>query len=289
MPGTRVQVRAALLEAARATSDVRGSQTNLDLFNAYFLWAANQVRALRGMISSSDLDRLVTTRRYWAMYGRNVADFGSSVRTTIEDEMFAREEALREEVQVFDRNDSKWGHGEALIVVPDTTVFVHHGYDFPEVEWHDVLGQRSNVEILLTVTMAAVRELDAKKLSRDNSAQGQAVRKGVHGALRRIEELFAWNDAKTPFITPPKHPGGREADVVTALLIDDLDHIPAADADGEMIGRGLALLPYSGRAMLVTFDLNQTFRARAAGLEAFRLRYDYETQVEPGTSEGELP
>ena len=48
-----------------------------------------------------------------------------------------------------------------------------------------------------------------------------------------------------------------------------------------MIRRGLDLLPFAGRAMLVTYDLNQAFRARSAGLESVRLRYEYETATAP--------
>jgi hypothetical protein len=270
-PGTHVQVRAALVEAARATNDVIGAMTATDIVNAYFLWAANQVRALRHAISHADLDRLITTHRYWAMYGGSGMDLGAAGSTTIQDEMLARMAALEGEIVALDRDLATWGNGRALAVIPDTSVFVEHGGAFPELPWHEMLNQRSNVPIHVVVTMAVVRELDGKKLSRDNSSQGVSVRNGVQAALRRIEELFPWNEQQQRFDEDLRR-------VDTTLLTDDLGHIPLPDPDGEMIRRGLAVMPYSGSATLVTYDLSQTFRARAAGLGAHRLRYGYEVQ-----------
>jgi hypothetical protein len=274
VPGTSLDhVRSLLVEASRATTQPLNASGPQEAFNDYFLWAANQVRALRGVISPADLDRLVTTRRYWSMLGRSFIDFGPALRFDIEEELLGRRAGFDRELERFDAHRAVWRNGQALALVPDTSVFIEFGYDFPTQPWHTLLGERSNVRILLVITMAAVHELDAKKLSRDNTSHGVSVRNGVHGALRRIEELFPWNTSQTDFHSEEMEIGNH---VVTVLLSDDLDHVPLPDADGEMIRQGIKVRPYSGRASLVTYDLAQMFRAREAGLESKRLRYDYE-------------
>lgn len=270
MPGTLLDhVRSLLAEARRAITAPLNAMTPQDAFNGYLEWASTQVRALRGVISAAELDRLITTRLYWSMFARSPVDFGPALRSTVDGELHARQAALDVALRVFDADVATWGGGRALAVVPDTSVFIEHGAGFPDLGWHEMLQERSNVPIRLVVTMAAVRELDAKKLSRDQAAAGQQVRSQVRAALRRIEELFPRNDQQSRFDTGLSR-------VTTTLLTDDLGHDPLSDADGEMIRRGLDVRPYAGRGMLVTYDLAQTFRARAAGLDAHRLRYGYE-------------
>lgn len=276
VPGIALaDARTRLSEALRMLTDARGGFTAQDRFNGYLEWVATQTRLCRGVFSPADLDRLITTGLYWSLLGSSPVDLGSAISPTLDGELEARAVALEHELREFDSIAARWGAGRALAVVPDTSVFVEHGAAFPELPWHEILDQRSNVPIHIAVTMAVVRELDGKKLSRDQSPDGQQVRSQVRAALRRIEELFPWNDHQARFDENLNR-------TYTTLLTDDLGHFPLPDADGEMIRRGLSVLPYAGRAMLVTYDLAQTFRARAAGLAAHRLRYSYE---DPQTAE----
>lgn len=278
-PGvTLSNVHDALVEASRATTQAIGAQSSIDVFNEYGTWAANQIAALRHLIAPAELDRLVMTRRYWALLGASPVDFGPSLRRNVEDELNARKEAFDREAKNFAEDMQSWGNTYTLAVVPDTSVFVEYGYDFPAVNWHEILRERPHLPIYLVVTMAAVVELDGKKLSRDSSAHGKKVLGGVRGALRRIEQLFPTTDSRPTFT----HKEIITSTVTTALLTDGLAHVPLVSADAEMIQRGLDLLPYSGRSMLVTYDVNQAFRARSAGLEATKLKYDYEKEPADG-------
>jgi hypothetical protein len=244
------------------------------MFNRWMLWAANQRVVLRGLISDDDIDRLITSRQYWTLFGSNSNYLdGLTLSTTVQNELLVRQTALDAELKAFDADTQRWGSGGALIVVPDTSVFVAMGGGFADVEWHHLLDERPSVNVQVVVTMAAVVELDGKKLSRDKSDHGELVRTQVRSALKRIEEMFYSNTARHSY----EEAGGFHNTTVS-LLTDDLGYVPLDSADAEMVRRGLDLLPYAGRAQLVSYDLNQTFRARAAGLESTRLRYAFEDE-----------
>jgi hypothetical protein len=281
LPGTDLgNVRKGLENALSTLTTARSAFTLIDRFNAYLTWANIAANVLRYQVSANDLDRLITTRVYWSMLGRNPTDFGSALPSLLDYEMQARDTALVAELDLFDADVAEWGNRRAVSVIPDTSALIELGGSFPELDWHDVLAVRSNVRILVVLTMAAVTELDGKKMSRDNSAQGQKVRAGVRGALRRIETLFPTNTYRNQHIG--KRSGGT---AYTVLLSDRLDHVPLPSADAEMISRGVAIQTYSGRSILVTFDVNQAFRSRAAGIDAHRLTYDYEApEVDPTAS-----
>lgn len=277
LPGAALgTVRAALVEARRATTDVTSASTPSEMFNSWLSWAADQRVVLRGLISEDDMDRLVTSRLYWSLFGSNSNYIeGRTLSTTVQNEVLVRQQALDAELRAFDSDSLSWGQGNALAIVPDTSVFVAMGAGFADVEWHDLLDELPSVNLYVVVTMAAVVELDGKKLSRDKSDQGELVRTQVRAALKRIEEMFYSNGARHSY---QEKQGFRQTTI--ALLTDDLGHVPLETPDAEMIRRGLDLLPYAGRSKLISYDLNQTFRARAAGLESSRLKYDYETGTE---------
>jgi hypothetical protein len=275
LPGTNLaNVRGALVEARRSLTEARNGFGIADRYNSYNTWAANAVNQLRYQLAPADVDRLITTRLYWSLLGKSPVDVGPALVPLVDNELQARDTALLAEIGLFDAEVAGWGNGQAVAVVPDTTVLIEMGGTFADREWHTLLDLRPHESVLLVVTMAAVAELDAKKLSRDQTSQGQQVRTGVRAALKRIEELFPDNDWRTRI----DHSGTITSTVTTVLLTDTLAHEPLPSADAEMISRGLSILPYAGRCIFVTYDLNQAFRARTAGLEAKRLKYEDEIE-----------
>ena len=280
LPGTDLTaVRAALVEARRTITEVHNGAGTADRFNLYNIWAANALDALRYLLSPVDIDRLVTTRLYWSLFGKTPIEIGPALDGLVSKELRARDYALMAEIGLLDANWADWHKGLGVAVVPDTSVFVELGGTFPDREWHKMLDIRPHVPVFLVVTMAAVAELDGKKLSRDSSGHGKHVTAGVRAALHRIEELFPTNDSRRDFT----HHEVITSTVTTVLLTDSITHVPLTSADAEMISRGVSILPYAGRCVLVSYDLNQTFRARTAGLEAHRLLYGFE-EAEPAIS-----
>lgn len=275
VPGCSLEyVRDALREASRATDQALGGTYAQDRFNDYLMWTANQVARLRVAISATDLDRLITTPRYKSLFGRSFIDIGPAASEIVQDELMSRRDALDAELASFEQDMGKWGNGRAVAVVPDTSVFLEHGDEFATLPWHPLVNERSNVMILLVVTMQVVRELDRRKLNPDNSARGKLLRSRARAALREIERLFPWNDAQEDHTS--NHDEAIKSHVFTTLLTDDLQHVPLADPDAEIISRAVAVKPYAGDATLVSYDLAQTFRARAADLESVRLTYGWE-------------
>jgi hypothetical protein len=275
LPGVALAtVRAALVEARRATTEVMNGGNPSETFDLWLLWAANQRILLRRLISEDDLDRLITSRLYWSLFGSNSNYIERrTLSTTVQNEVIARQDALDNELRTFDADSLSWGNGQALAIVPDTSVFAAMGGSFADAEWHHLLDERPSVKLYVVVTMAAVVELDGKKLSRDKSEHGELVRTQVRAALKRVEEMFYSNSARHSY-----EEVGSFQPTTIALLTDELGHVPLESTDAEMVRRGLDLLPYAGRSKLVSYDLNQTFRARAARLESSRLKYDYETK-----------
>ncbi len=103
-PGARTDiVREHLQRVETAAMNVRGAgHTGADLLTTYLQWASESVRLLRHDISAEDLDRLVLTRRYWALQGSTAATFallpllvGMEIDERIESLRGAREEIDR--------------------------------------------------------------------------------------------------------------------------------------------------------------------------------------------------
>src|SRR3546814_11327452 len=104
MSGTGAHLAETLRSAANATHSVSGGAT--DVVDGYLRWAADQIRMLQGMLSPSDLDRLITTPRYWATQADR-----TSVLTTVNvitDELQHRRRVLEATADAVAEHAQSW-------------------------------------------------------------------------------------------------------------------------------------------------------------------------------------
>lgn len=267
MSGTGKQLAEALRSAANATHSVSGGAT--EIVDGYLRWAADQIRMLQGMLSPNDLDRLITTPRYWATQ----AD-GTSVLTTVNvitDELQHRRRLLEATADAIAQHAEAWSPKDGQFtnyVLVDTNFWMEKTTsELEALDWHQALADATGPshpamqdELRIVVPLLVIDELDAHSHRRD-------TRSKVLGATKFLYELLADNPRK-----PHKIRGETPArGIVTAqLLFDPLSHRRLQNNDDELVERLLVLRDFIGHPAPQMFFLTQdggaAFRAGVSGL-----------------------
>jgi hypothetical protein len=267
MSGTGQQLAEMLRAAANATHEVSGGAT--DVVDKYLRWAGAQVRMLQGRLSPADLDRLITTRRYWA----TLAD-PTSVLTMVDvllDELQHRRMVLEAATDAVSQQAAAWSPRDGQFtnyVLVDTNYWMEKGADDLEaMDWHEAVANASGPslpamqdELRIVVPLLVIDELDDKSHRRD-------TRPKVTGATKLLYSLLA------------DHPGeprelraatGQRGAVTAQLLFDSLGHVRLSNNDDELVERLIVLRDFLGhpsrQMFFLTYDGGAAFRAGAAGL-----------------------
>jgi hypothetical protein len=258
-----------LREAVRGASNVLG-QTDPSLAD-YLLWATAQLRTLGPSISAADLDDLVTTRQYWALVG--LMDLAVTSRPGLAQlvhvEMAQRRAAL--EVAEEELSQAVLLTSRMPLAVVDTNVLLVLSDQLQGYDWHGVMGEKQDLQILVTIPMAVVDELD--RLKRDRTpmklnGKSPTRRSLAIQALRTLDEMFP--DPRRMFsIEQPTEPIGQR--VLFRILLEEPGHKRLPSVDAEVVDQTVALTAFGGRVKLITFDTGMRLRARAADLEARQL------------------
>jgi hypothetical protein len=274
----------ALLDALRATlsslENVRGSGgTSPDRLRAYQLWSNGGVRRLGALIRSEDLNRLVTTPRYWALQALTTDKFNTRHLADLVDlELDERLRALRQQVDDLDGELDRWNGRRGHLVMPDTNVYLHHDAYFDEVPWTQVLEVWPD-GVHLFVALLVVDELDRAKRTRGKKVSDtnpEEVRTRARVTLRRINDYFH-DVTKLVGLAANRFP--ETGTIAAELLLDGPGHVRLADDDSELVDRARSVQDLAGRVVtIVTFDTGMAFRARSAGLEA-KLLNQQETET----------
>ncbi|MGO4586388.1 hypothetical protein AB4Z38_21270 [Arthrobacter sp. 2RAF6] len=116
--------RAVLRDAAREIENVRGStqaEYAIGLYNAYFAWASHQVRLMSGLLPDEEIDRLITTRRYWTLLSLEPSAVTErTLRLLVDGEISQRIEYLKAVQEGITADLARWDSGAAVAVVLDT-------------------------------------------------------------------------------------------------------------------------------------------------------------------------
>lgn len=285
-PGVTAQhVLTVLEEAVRAAADVAGhSSYAIDLFTAYLVWANEQARLLGAVVGPGELDRLITSRRYWTIQGLDPAAYGMAlgnfVRLEIDERRRALETAAKDisyELSVWDGSSPGEGGKPVHAVVLDTNVLMHHHDELKTLDWHGRLELRTDVSVGLAVPLVVVNELDKNKLSgRPMQIRGKnvEVRSLARQALKTLDTLFENGLERVPVGTTDPGGHGVAARIWASLLLDDYDREPLSRPDAEIIDRALALTAFVPRVTVMTYDRGLFFEARRNKIHAHLLQED---------------
>ena len=140
MSGTGADLAQILGDAAMdGTNRLSGSPA--EIVENYLAWVPTQVRMLQGRVTTSDLDRLLTSARYWATLA-NPIPVPSSVFAVTEEVQY-RARLMNEAANALTEAAGAWrpvdGRFTNLVLV-DTNCWVEQENSFDSVDWHELVN-----------------------------------------------------------------------------------------------------------------------------------------------------
>jgi len=247
---TLAQAIDALRTRAQALQSVLGEQHRLD---AYLGWVDETYRQLGNWLLPGQVEKLVETPRYWAVYRMEYSSYPHArVNQLLTREVDARRRALEELLTELERTQRRWQRSTSLIVVPDTNVLLHHRQELQDIAWPEAVGCRGDVH--LVIPLVVVTELDRLKRGTKD------VRTRARVTLRTLNQLLPDPDACIELRGPDEH----HRKTTLEFLVDPLDHDQLTEPDSETIDRALYVAELSGRPVCVaTADTGMRLLAKA--------------------------
>ncbi len=278
-----VSASRVLADAAREANNVLGTGgTPIDLFNGYLAWAVAQERLIAGSFPEREVERLLTTRRYWTIQNMDPAAYGASLTSFITLELNSRiatfdaeRAALGADLAVWNVPSMPGTFAEHLhAVVVDTNVLMRHRGNMTELDWPTIAGTHPTQSIAVTIPETVVAELDNLKHS-----NAKMTFDGVAHDRRWLATLaLGWLDRTFPDVERRaliREAATSEIGPVTqlyaVLLSDPLGHVSLPKPDSEIIDNALRLSPLAKSVTLASYDSHMIFTARHLGLRAFHL------------------
>lgn len=259
--------------------NVLNSNFDSDKIGRYLAWAANERRTLGSAISEADMDRLVTTRTYWAL----VSAGGVAPIAVLDIELQSRIQALDGEEQELTKEHDRWSRvGWTTAAVLDTNALMTHHASLQDIQWHELVGERDMRTVRVVIPLIVIDELDKLKRSTGTMTIGGKVfqrRTLARQSLRTVAAMFDAVHTVVSVDQSKEVPYSRP--VTFELLADAPGHVRLETADAEIRDRALALAAHTNRVLLVTYDLGNQFAAGLSGLEAIRLVDEEDAALDP--------
>ena len=254
----------------------------------YLEWVTDTVGLLQDQISGKDVDRLIQTRRYYALLEACGTLAGTAqerlVNGLVNQELADREAALAAAVRTLNEHIMRW-RGPAWLAVADASFYLHSPHPLAETDLHQVMGLPADEEIRLLFPIVVVDELDRLKES-----GGAHPRWRAGHTLGRLDEVIT---SGTTGILHHQAPGEGQSIIgrVTAeIVLDQPGHIREPIPDDEIIDRAAMIRDIAGRDVrLLTCDTGQATRGRVVGLKVTKLPSNAGTGDEPSRHSGEQP
>jgi rRNA-processing protein FCF1 len=268
-------VAGTLRDLSRRAQNVGGTNSNPeDRVEAYLTWVPDCVRMLQYTLPIEEIDRLISTRRYWAVIGMGSGS-RRDVWRLVDVELAMRIDELNAEATALEAELSKWGGGRSHIAVLDTNVLMHQLDSLGRLAWNDVLDVRWTTPIVLAVPMIVIDELDNLK---DRGTPD--AKKLARLALVTLESWFP-DPLEEHYLLAEEARWPDHSRVAMRIQLDSLRHTRLEVADAEIVVRALALRPFCTKVTVVTNDTNMLTRARGAALGARRPKIDVRSATEP--------
>ncbi|MFC8409473.1 PIN domain-containing protein [Arthrobacter sp. NPDC057259] len=269
-----------ITHAAGALASVSSAGTAFDRYNSYLQWATRHGNILSHYLHADEMGRLVTTQRYWSLLSLDTSTVQPmTLAELVDGEVTQRSFGLDDAKRTIEGNLNCWDNGRAVAVVLDTNVWLKH-YNDPagDVDWSQLLDERPDVPLVLTVPMKVIDELDNLKRNKTTVPKGEvSIRRRASLALKYLEAKAAMPGKRSTLQQGTMAGQLPTATIHLAVLEQPLHQPPIADADLEIIERAGAVAPYAERVRIVTADYGMVYRARQAGLDAVRVK-DHEEE-----------
>lgn len=279
LPGTdRRNVRQALSYVLDKTINLRHFGGNPDdLCVQYLRWSVETAAHLRGQLRAGDIDRLILTRRHWALQqiiGSMSFGWPDNPRVTgvaqiVRMELEEREEDLKQAITAFERQVHSWsdlGH----YVVADSSFYIQHTDRFEVADFGALLPAREGEAIHLLFPMVVIDELDTLKQHGKSHTRWRAGH-----TLAVLDRLLTSSSQGFFHARGTAGIDGQVAtrDVSVEIVLDPPGHTRLPINDDEIIDRAKAIEALAARPLtLLTYDTGQATRARQATLNVVKLR-----------------
>jgi len=243
--------------------------TAVDRLNGYLNWAVSSSQRLRTVVSADDLNRLVLTRRYWALQSLVSSAFGP-VAELVSAELEERKAELEIAVHTLETQIERWSR-PGVLVIPDTSFFIRHPAKLEEADFAGLLGLRE-APIRVLVPIVIVDELDRLKEARGDSN----VRWRAGYTVAVLDDRLKHPPGPAPLrpedYTALSSGGMPRGEVGIEVLMDPPGHLRLPINDDEIVDRALAVQSMADQPVtIITYDTGQALRARTAGLRVHKL------------------
>lgn len=264
------------------TSAQKGDNSKEALYN-YLSWAYSSLRVLGPHLRQEDLDRLVTTKRFWALQSLIEPKDESMIRLFINLEIEERSRDFEFEIEELRRAISDWkvlGQPQLLAVVLDTNVLLEHHHELVTVDWTSRAKVMTDVAISLLVPIVVLDELDRLKRDNKSGRKGKPpIRTQARQALRTLENLLDRPGARTILRSARFDENSITSELFLSVMEEPPGHLPLAHVDSEIEDRALTLLPFAKKVCIATYDTGMAFRARQVNLEVCKFEYPDEQEI----------
>ncbi|HET6296198.1 MAG TPA: PIN domain-containing protein [Kribbella sp.] len=249
--------------------------TPQELYNKYSSWVRDSVRVLSNLLSPADIERLLLTRRYWALQATGGAGLVVAMRHLLDTEIEERHLAFEETYGRLAHEFGRWG-GPGHLVVADTSVYMDHDQKFEDLEVDKILRVSGELVHLL-IPIAVIDELDNLKRGKDRWRPGHTL-----AVLDKVLE-------KPTEIATMREAAEGVGKLTVEIVFDPPEHSRLPIMDEEIIDRALAVKEVARRQVtLITYDTSQSTRARARGLKTLKLKRDeWEDEVKAAEKPGD--
>lgn len=265
--GTGADLAGVLADAANAGRSRNNGRPD-DLVNGYLRWVTEQVRMLQGRLHNEDLNRLLTTPRYWA----TVANPNPTPPTVgaVSDEIQFRTALMDKEAQTLRQTAARWQLKDekfASLVVVDTNFWLEVDGSLSDIDWHASVGSADGPgtcspvdELRIVVPMVVVDELD-------NLTHKANLRPRAIGATRWLYKHLGRGSENAHELVAPRQ--GRGA-VTAQLVFEQRGHVRVSNNDEEIVETAVRLRDFLGhpprQTFFLTYDAGAAFRAENSGL-----------------------
>jgi hypothetical protein len=285
----RRTVRQALSQVVADAEYLALSQREArELRIAYLTWVNAARSQLRGHISRTDLDRLITTARYitvlsmqipepvvetargaagqqWVnVRGPNTTPIREMISLEIAEHIRQLREALATLTAWSELLDQPQRSGQLVIV--DSSVYCHHPDRLDKWQVGADIGALPDQDVHLVLPLPVLDELDRQK----DRGQGGAST-NARETIKQLDSLLPQGVIRSRG-SDPENPAFPRGAITIDLWPDPPGHVRLPRADDEIIARAVAFQALAGRQVtLLTGDIGMSTRARMAGLDAIRL------------------
>jgi len=254
------------LELGNVTGTTLDAQARL---LAYQRWTADTVRVLSLTLTPASLDQLIRSLEHRLLH-QGVVTSPAVLTQIVENEITRCSNALQVAATQLRQEVDRWAEVHT-IVVPDTSLLLHHEHELAGIDWRQIAQTRQE-RVDVVIPMIVVNELDKTK----DSPGKKPIADGVQGdtrtrARRTLSYLTAcFLNPRSPHRLSTLDASVGTADVFLHLDVDALDHTPLPVPDAELVDRSATLRDLSGaRVVVASNDVALSLRTRMEDLDSY--------------------